>query len=71
MIAVLFNQGDVRLGEVSVGHDCRLIEFGGGLFMQTDTTCELDAGGFGGTVFEMVDTLVLTKLDTFNPRSKR
>lgn len=71
MIAVLFNKGNVRLGEVSMPEDCLLIDFGGGYFVRTDANCELDRGGFGGTVFEMSDCHVRTDLDTFNPTSHR
>lgn len=68
MIAVLFNQANVRLGEVQMPDACRLIGFGGGLFVRTETEAVLDGGGLG-IAFESHDRYVIDKLDIYNPRS--
>lgn len=68
MIAVLFNQSDVRLGEVQMPDACRLIAFGGAMFVRTDGEAVLDAGGLG-VVFESQDRYVISYLDIYNPRS--
>lgn len=68
MIAVLFNQADVRLGEVLMPDACRVIMFGGGLFVRTETEALLDEGG-RGIAFECHDRYVIESLDRYNPRS--
>ncbi len=67
MIAVLFNQADVRLGEVQMPDACWLIAFGGGMFVRTDTEAMLDRGG-KGIAFQAMDRYVISELDRYNPR---
>lgn len=68
MIAVLFNlTGDVRLGEVAMPDACRLIAFGGGVFVRTDDEAVLENGALG-VVFQAADRYTLESLDTYNPR---
>lgn len=66
MIAVLFNQADVRLGEVCMPDVCRLIVFGGATFVRTETEALLEEGGLG-IAFEFHDRYVVEHLDKFNP----
>lgn len=66
--AVLFNSGNVRLGEVSVPVECLLIEFGGGYFVRTETPALTSQAGICGVAFEQSDCWVLGNLDDFSPR---
>lgn len=67
MIAVLFNQADVRLGEVWVPDDCRVIVFGAATFVGTDVQTILDSGEWG-LAFEVHERHVIDRLDVYNPR---
>lgn len=67
MIAVLFNSGNVRLGMITVGHDCRVIKFGGGIFARAETVSPL-ANGVEGVVFEQCLIDVREKLEIYAPR---
>lgn len=80
--AVLYNKGNVRLGELTVGFDEKLIEFGGAFFKPTEDPAVLDrdARFFGQRwVQTKVNRHAATrpvisyygKLDIFEPRKGR
>lgn len=67
MIAVLFNFGNLRLGEINVANDCRILKFGGGYFVRIDTMSPTESGVEGWTfVQSLID--VRSKLDKYKPR---
>lgn len=70
MRAVLFNAGDVRLGEVEMPSDCTMIDFGGCYFVRTTVEAVLDEGGLG-VVFQQPVIYVRKNLDSYNPRSAK
>lgn len=67
MIAVLFNKGNIRLGEHRIFEGCRVIEFGGGIFAKTEVEVVLDDGG-NGIAFDQTLIDVVVDLDKFAPR---
>jgi hypothetical protein len=72
MIAVLVNNAGIRLGEVNVAHECRLIFFGGANFVKINEQTDLDNGQkMAGEWFVMADTYVIRDLDVSNPRDLR
>jgi len=67
MIAILFNNAGVRLGEVSVSDATLAIHFGGSFFGRTEVEALTDDCDIGIS-FQESTVLHLTKLDRYDPR---
>jgi len=67
MIAVLFNDAKIRLGQKDVSEGTRVVKFGGAYFVRTTTQSKLTGDGWG-IAFDQTLISVVCTLDEFNPR---